>query len=236
MAQIYRLEKGVKYPDFFTKGSYCEECDKQLTWYELIPVLSYLFTRGKCQRCGYKVSVTYPIFEFILGINFVTFFLIGVPVISYFIAVALYFLALYDFYYSGFPKFIMNSYLIIALVFAIVTLVVDFSYASLYAFAVAASISVGFLILNRIKESFGLGDILVFLFLGLLLPVDQLLITIFLSIVFGAIGGIILILLRKANRKSKIPFVPFIYTGYVTSFLVGGWILDYFGLIGSIYL
>jgi prepilin signal peptidase PulO-like enzyme (type II secretory pathway) len=44
-ALLYRIDNGYKYPDIFIKGSHCEKCKKQLTWYELIPVLSYFIFR-----------------------------------------------------------------------------------------------------------------------------------------------------------------------------------------------
>ena len=48
-------------------GSHCENCKKVLAWYELIPVFSYLFLRGKCSKCKTKLSIWYPLTEIITG-------------------------------------------------------------------------------------------------------------------------------------------------------------------------
>ena len=50
--------------------SHCPKCNHKLTAYELIPVLSYIFLRGKCKNCKEKISVMYPIVELLTGILF----------------------------------------------------------------------------------------------------------------------------------------------------------------------
>lgn len=52
----------------FWGRSYCEKCKKQLAWYDLFPVFSYLFLRGKCRYCKTKLSVEYPLVELLMGI------------------------------------------------------------------------------------------------------------------------------------------------------------------------
>lgn len=47
--------------------SRCPSCGHQITWYENIPVLSYLFLRGKCSACAAKISVRYPLVELVTG-------------------------------------------------------------------------------------------------------------------------------------------------------------------------
>ncbi|MBA4112413.1 MAG: prepilin peptidase [Verminephrobacter sp.] len=43
--------------------SRCQACGHQLRWYENIPVLSYLFLRGRCSSCGVSISIRYPLVE-----------------------------------------------------------------------------------------------------------------------------------------------------------------------------
>ena len=54
--------------------SKCMSCGKQLTWTELIPVVSFLAQRGKCRKCKAKVSWQYPLIEFLAGAVFVALF------------------------------------------------------------------------------------------------------------------------------------------------------------------
>lgn len=55
-------------------GSKCPKCQKPLKWYHNIPVLSYLFLKGKCAFCNEKISIQYPIVELLTGILYVLMF------------------------------------------------------------------------------------------------------------------------------------------------------------------
>jgi prepilin signal peptidase PulO-like enzyme (type II secretory pathway) len=52
----------------FQGRSYCPSCKHQLSWYDLFPVFSYLFLKGRCRYCHKKISPEYPLTEVILGI------------------------------------------------------------------------------------------------------------------------------------------------------------------------
>src|SRR5574344_3041961 len=57
---IYRLPIGMN----FAKGSsICPQCKHELKWYDLFPLFSYIFLRGKCRYCKCKISPQYPIVE-----------------------------------------------------------------------------------------------------------------------------------------------------------------------------
>ncbi len=57
--------------------SYCPDCKKELRWFELIPLLSFIWQGGKCRSCQNRISWQYPVVEFITGTLFVfTFYLI----------------------------------------------------------------------------------------------------------------------------------------------------------------
>src|SRR5699024_11082454 len=55
---------------FGNERSYCPDCKSQLKAYELIPVLSFLFQKGKCRNCKKKISFMYPAIELLTGILF----------------------------------------------------------------------------------------------------------------------------------------------------------------------
>lgn len=52
--------------------SHCRSCGKTLSWYELIPLLSFLIQGGRCRSCKEKLSVQYPLIEFLTGLIFLT--------------------------------------------------------------------------------------------------------------------------------------------------------------------
>ncbi len=55
--------------------SSCESCKRQLKWYDLLPVFSYIFLLGKCRYCKKKISLEYPLVELVFGILLVLVFL-----------------------------------------------------------------------------------------------------------------------------------------------------------------
>lgn len=63
-------EESIVFP-----ASKCPKCQTPLKWYHNIPVLSYLFLRGKCAFCNDKISIQYPIVELFTGLMFVGLFI-----------------------------------------------------------------------------------------------------------------------------------------------------------------
>lgn len=61
--------------DFLMKRSKCPKCQTQIKWYDNIPILSYLFLRGKCRNCGEGISIQYPIVELSTALLFLFIFI-----------------------------------------------------------------------------------------------------------------------------------------------------------------
>ena len=64
----YRIPLGQ---DIVHTHSYCPKCNNKLGFFEMIPVLSYIFLKGKCKKCHEKINIRYPIIEILTGIAFV---------------------------------------------------------------------------------------------------------------------------------------------------------------------
>ncbi len=69
---IYRIPKKE---EFVKTRSHCMSCGYQLEWYDLIPIFSWLTLGGKCRKCKSKISVQYPLIEFLNGILWLLSFL-----------------------------------------------------------------------------------------------------------------------------------------------------------------
>ena len=69
--QIYRIPR---HENIAVVRSHCMQCGYQLKWYDLFPIFSYLFLRGKCRKCKAKISVQYPLVEALNGILYVVVF------------------------------------------------------------------------------------------------------------------------------------------------------------------
>lgn len=69
---IYRLpkEKSIVRP-----GSFCPKCKTPVKWYDNVPILSYLFLRGRCRKCSKKISLRYPLVELITAVFFLILYL-----------------------------------------------------------------------------------------------------------------------------------------------------------------
>lgn len=65
---VYRIPKNI---DIIKKHSYCPNCNHKLGFFELIPILSYIFLGGKCKNCKQKIRIRYLILEVIGGVSFV---------------------------------------------------------------------------------------------------------------------------------------------------------------------
>lgn len=68
---IYRIPKGE---NLVSVGSHCMECGHRLKWYDLVPLFSWLFLKGKCRYCGTAISAQYPVVEGLNGLLYVLVF------------------------------------------------------------------------------------------------------------------------------------------------------------------
>jgi leader peptidase (prepilin peptidase)/N-methyltransferase len=57
----------------FSGRSSCMSCAKTLAWYDLVPVVSWVFLRGRCRACGSSISIQYPLVEGATAILFAFF-------------------------------------------------------------------------------------------------------------------------------------------------------------------
>ena len=213
-ALIYRLPRGI---NIALPRSSCPECKKVITWYENIPVISYLFLRGKCSGCKTTISWEYPAVELITALfafliaptsahssellNFFFFFSVFCAFLVHLIV---------DLKHQILPDSI-NAYL--ACIFLLISL---FTQQWTY-WLIGGAIGLGFPLLvswifYQLKGEVGLGggDIKLFGALGLYLGPIGIMQNIFLSCFLGALIGILLIATKVIKRENPIPFGPFI--------------------------
>lgn len=195
-------------------GSHCMKCNHTLNWYELIPIVSYIFQKGKCRDCHEKISILYPFIELATGILFfVSYYSMG---FSYDLIIALSLVSLFmvvivsDLTYLIIPdSFIIIPSIIIFIVKIINLGIIQALYSLIYGLF---AFSLMFLIMklgNKLfnKESMGGADIKLMFIVGLTLDPMLAVIVIFLaSVVALPVSFIILI----KNKEHVIPFGPFI--------------------------
>jgi prepilin signal peptidase PulO-like enzyme (type II secretory pathway) len=215
-ATLYRLDNGYKYPEIIKVGSHCENCKKNLKWWELIPIIGYFLIKGRCSKCGKKVNAYYPLSELLLGVIFVLFFISSVSWYLWITVLFLFILSYFDIKEQAVYKDLIHVFLVITLLFYF-----------LFAFDVANLIlpvifSIMIIILNLVKKSFGFGDLLVLLGLGILITWQQYIVMFWLGIIFALLYSLVLLITKKIELKgAKIPMIPFFALSFVVAVLYG---------------
>ena len=226
---IYRLpEKGsVTFP-----SSACPSCGSRLQAADLIPVFSYLALKGRCRYCGGKISVQYPLVELTVGLLFLLdYFKYGLTVEALRVAVLFALLTavtVIDWRYQIIPDSLNLAGFILGLILLIVSRENYISYIT--GFLLGGGIL--YLVAVVSRGGMGGGDIKLAAVIGLLLGWEYLLLTLFIALTFGALVGLVLVLLKVKKMKEGIAFGPYLAIGSVIAVLAGdrlvSWYLSYF--------
>ena len=229
---IYRIpvEESIAFPP-----SHCGKCQHNLSPIDLVPVLSFIFLRGRCKYCNEKISIRYPIIESLNGILYLIVYLkFGLTLIAlkYCILVSLLIvIGMIDYD----TQFVFTSTTIFGGIIAGIFIVIQ---AVVYKEGIIDLIlggAIGFGIIGLIvflTKGMGEGDIEISTVCGLFLGVKGILLGLFLAIILGGIVGIIILALKLKKAKEKIAFGPCIAIGSLISMVWGSEILKlYFSLL-----
>ncbi|MCD4756229.1 prepilin peptidase [bacterium] len=237
-ALMYRLDKEYKYPDIFTKPSHCEKCNKQLKNYDLIPILSYVFSRGRCTKCNSKIAIYYPISELVLGISFALFFLNGASWFMYIILIFLFCLCYFDYIYRAIPQVPTLLFGVLGVLNLIILSMIKGELvlnATISGLLLLLGMSVLLIIMYGVKklnfrdgfEGLGSGDFLILFSLSMFLSTQQFWVMFWVSILLALLFFIPNSILGKMNLKSSLPLLPFFTLGYVLVVVYGEIIFEY---------
>ncbi|XJZ29115.1 prepilin peptidase [Bacillota bacterium Lsc_1132] len=206
--------------------SACPICGHQLKAYELIPVISFFVQRGRCRSCKSRISPLYPVVELLTGVLFaVAPFFIGWSwelIVAWSLISMLMIIFVSDLHYMIIPDKIL-------LVFAGLFLL-ERSFIPLKPWwdSIAGTLT-GFLLLLAIafvsKGGMGGGDVKLFAVIGFVLGVKLVLLSFFLSTLYGAVFGITALLLKFVKKRQPIPFGPFIVAGTISAYFWGSSII-----------
>lgn len=214
-----------------TGRSRCFSCGKILSWFELVPIFSFLVQYGKCRGCGSRISWQYPVVELATALLSLAIAIRLIPydVSSYgfyfFAFCSLLLIAIYDFKH----KIIDKHFLYIFGGFAVFEFALK--HLNISTLISAAAVFLFFYFLWRISGGkwMGRGDSDLAFFLALFLGYPLSVIAILVSFWTGAVTGIFLLLLRpnKFTIKSEVPFGPFLAIGA----FVAWFLKDFFTII-----
>ena len=212
--------------------SRCPKCDHQITALENIPVISYLFLKGKCSDCGIHISIRYPIIEAITGLlSVVVAWQLGftfAAAAALFLTWALVALTMIDFDHQLLPDNITLPFLWIGLLLSLANVFTDTQSSIIGA-------ACGYMTLWSIywlfklvtgKEGMGFGDFKLLALFGAWFGWQYLPVIILLSSLVGAVVGISLILFKGKDKNIPIPFGPYLAAAGWIAMLWGDDIID----------
>lgn len=220
--RVYRGEQ-------FIKGrSYCVLCKHELSAFDLVPLLSFLFLKGRCRYCKKSIPKIHFVVEVFTAIcaGFVFAMYPFLQALFYVLVVVVLILIFFtDLLYYVIP----DVYLYLLFGLYLVGMAFGFFELSNIRAALLTSAFFGLLYLGTKGKAMGEGDIYLSGILALFLGPTLSLVMLFVSFLTGAIVGVILVITGKKGMKQVIPFGPFLIFATVLSYLVG------FNLI-SLYL
>ena len=194
--------------------SHCENCGHVLKPLELIPVISYIFLRGKCHNCGKHISLIHPLFELLSGIVFMLSYLVFGLSIDLLIALTfisiLLIVIISDYEYM----IICDEILIIGDILLVIELMINSGLKSTFisilnglaAFVIMFLIKkMGDILFKR--ESMGGGDIKLMFTFGLVLGLLKSIMSVFLASIIGLPISLIIL---KHKKNHEVPFGPFL--------------------------
>jgi len=208
-------------------GSRCPKCKSAIPWYLNIPVLSYLWLRGKCQHCSSRISIQYPLVEVSTSLLFLgLYFSYGLSIrfLAYSVfSSLLLIISVIDLYHQIIPDELSLPGLILGLIACFFTHDLLW-WQSLLGILVGGGI---FWLIAASYEKFsgreglGGGDIKLLGMIGAWLGVQSILLVIVISSALGSVVGLSLMALRGRDFKSAIPFGPFLAVAALVYLLQG---------------
>ncbi len=224
---IYRLplQRSIIYP-----RSRCLKCKSTINWFDNIPIFSWLILKGECRFCKNKISLQYPLIESLTGILFFLNFYSkpsifeAVPkefvlIMGCILSSLLILLSVFDYKYFWLPSLLTVSGIFLGLINALIfDFFIDFNnfiyfkhslLGSIFGYLIFKSLSVFGEIIFK-KPVLGSGDSKLASMIGAWLGIKGMLITIWLAFYMAGIFVICGLVIKKLDRKQKIPFGVFL--------------------------
>lgn len=217
---------GLRFRSGLTLGgrSFCPTCRKSLTVLELIPIISYLFLRGRCSQCKTRISPQYPLVEIWAGVIFVSMFSLYGVTLDYLLAVLIFcvytVIMIYDFRHKIIPDLLVYLAIFLSLLFRISNGGTWADY--IVGPALFTIFGLGWLVSRG--RALGFGDAKLALSIGLFLGASMGVSAAVSAFWIGTAITLPLMLFSKKSitMKSEIPFAPFM--------IMGAWVSLYFNL------
>jgi leader peptidase (prepilin peptidase)/N-methyltransferase len=232
---IYRIPRGqsIVWP-----ASACESCGRELSWYENLPIVSWVALGAKCRTCKAPLSVRHPLIEAITALMFglaAWYYGPGILLLSRLVfGCALIVLFAIDLEHHLLPNVITLPGILVGIAFSFAT---EPGWLASFIGAVVGGGSL-FLIAEayyrlRHEEGLGMGDVKMLAMIGAFIGWQLTIVTLMMASVAGSVVGILLIASRKGDMKYALPFGTFLAMGAALAATVGpgllSWYLQFWG-------
>ena len=204
---LYQLN-GVERISFCTlkARSTCDYCYQKLPWYSLLPIVSFLFLKGRALCCHHKLNKYYLIGELIAFIIPTMSLIWDIdinPTIFSFVFLFLLVMAIYD---------IETKYLNLQFFALFVICLLFISHFYLINFIIYTLVSHAIYLF--VHNSLGYGDIILISFLSLIFPQSFMLYFIFITILLATLYSLFLIV-KYNTKRMQIPLIPFVFISFI---------------------
>lgn len=236
---IYRLPRDIS---IVRPPSACPRCATPIKPWENIPVISYIFLQGKCKQCGEPISFRYPLVELLNGtLYWLVVHQFGpgwhLPFLLAFVS-AMVVITFIDLDFQIIPHSITLPGIVIGLTASSFFLPDPFRAVSVVGFKnslIGAVAGYGLFFLIAVigkaltkRDAMGGGDLMLMAMIGAFMGWKAIFMTTFLGSLTGSVIGIFLMSFKGKDRKTAIPFGPFLALGALITLFLGGTILHWY--------
>lgn len=214
--------------------SHCTRCDYHIRWYDNIPILSYLLLRGKCRKCGERISLQYPLVEFINGALTLALFLKYGPglvfAVLFLFCSALVVITFIDLEHQIIPDLITLPGIVIG--FAVSFFIPQLGWLNSLIGILAGGgslllIAYGYQAFAK-RDGMGGGDIKLLAMMGAFFGWKAILFIIFAASLFGSVIGLAVMLIQRKDSTLAIPFGPFLASAAVIYIFYGNRVIFWY--------
>lgn len=220
------LSYRLMHPTTFKKNrSFCPKCKKTISWYDNIPILSFIVLRGFCRNCKEKISLLYPFVEIFTTITLSLLYLNckNTETILYFPAYFVFFSALIitirtDIEFMLISQFATTFLIPLGIFLSTVGLLdisfLESAFGALVGYGILLLISKTFYLIAK-KDGIGQGDLELLAFVGSFIGAKGCWYSLLIGSVIGSIFGIAYLIITKQSKSVKMPFGQFISIGAI---------------------
>lgn len=240
---VYRTERGE---NWVSGRSHCDECGRQINWYDNIPLISFALLRGRCRGCHKPISIAHPVVEALFGFLFMWWWLLGSfffrlteepfvfiqPLFWLIVGAILIFILVEDLLSMYIPLWSVYALTLLAILYRISLVAFGIMrMEDFLAVIIATLCGTAFFYALHVGtkgRGMGLGDVFLAVPIILLVGWPRMLVWFFLAFCLGGIVGLLMLLFKKATFGQRLPFGPFMVIAAFLALIWGDAILTWY--------